>query len=432
MISRYSLPKMSHIWSEENKFHQMLQVELAICKAWNKEGKISDQELFTILQKASFQIDRIKEIEAVTHHDVIAFVTNVAENIGPEGRYVHMGATSSDILDTGLALQLKESVDCLLEDLHQFASVCKQKAIDTKDILTIGRTHGIHAEPTSFGLKFALWYSITNQNIKRLQSIREEVIQAKLSGAVGNFINTNPAIERIALEELGLVAAPVATQIVQRDIHAHYISTLALIGSCFDQFATEIRHLQRSEVGEAQEPFGKGQKGSSAMPHKKNPILSERVCGLARVLRGYSVAALENIALWHERDISHSSAERVILPDSSIALDYLVQKFIQVVDGLVLHPDRIADNLWLTHGVFASQKVLTLLVKKGFSREDAYALVQQLSFQAFQNKKSFKEILHASTEIEPYVSPQEIEEMFSSDQYLKNVSYIYERTGIDV
>ncbi|HXK51584.1 MAG TPA: adenylosuccinate lyase [Caldisericia bacterium] len=432
MISRYSLPKMSHIWSEENKFHQMLQVELAICKAWNKEGKISDQELFTILQKASFQIDRIKEIEAVTHHDVIAFVTNVAENIGPEGRYVHMGATSSDILDTGLALQLKESVDCLLEDLHQFAGVCKQKAIDTKDILTIGRTHGIHAEPTSFGLKFALWYSITNQNIKRLQSIREEVIQAKLSGAVGNFINTNPTIERIALEELGLIAAPVATQIVQRDIHAHYVSTLALIGSCFDQFATEIRHLQRSEVGEAQEPFGKGQKGSSAMPHKKNPILSERVCGLARILRGYSVAALENIALWHERDISHSSAERVILPDSSIALDYLVQKFIQVVDGLVLHPDRIADNLWLTHGVFASQKVLTLLVKKGFSREDAYALVQQLSFQAFQNKKSFKEILHASTEIEPYVSPQEIEEMFSSDQYLKNVSYIYERTGIDV
>ena len=366
MISRYSLPKMSHIWSEENKFHQMLQVELAICKAWNKEGKISDQELFTILQKASFQIDRIKEIEAVTHHDVIAFITNVAENIGPEGRYVHMGATSSDILDTGLALQLKESVDCLLEDLHQFASVCKQKAIDTKDILTIGRTHGIHAEPTSFGLKFALWYSITNQNIKRLQSIREEVIQAKLSGAVGNFINTNPTIERIALEELGLIAAPVATQIVQRDIHAHYVSTLALIGSCFDQFATEIRHLQRSEVGEAQEPFGKGQKGSSAMPHKKNPILSERVCGLARILRGYSVAALENIALWHERDISHSSAERVILPDSSIALDYLVQKFIQVVDGLVLHPDRIADNLWLTHGVFASQKVLTLLVKKGF------------------------------------------------------------------
>ncbi len=432
MISRYSFPKISHIWSEENKLHQMLQVELAICKAWNKEGKITDQELFTIIQKASFQIDRVKEIEAVTHHDVIAFVTNVAENIGPEGRYIHMGATSSDILDTGLALQLKESVDCLLEDLYQFANVCKRKAIETKDILTIGRTHGIHAEPTSFGLKFALWYSITNQNIKRLQSIREEVIQTKLSGAVGNFINTNPVIEKIALEELGLVAAPVATQIVQRDIHAHYVSTLALIGSCFDQFATEIRHLQRSEVGEAQEPFGKGQKGSSAMPHKKNPILSERVCGLARVLRGYSITALENVALWHERDISHSSAERVILPDSSIILDYLIQKFTYVIDGLVLHPDRIAENLWLTHGVFASQKVLTLLIKKGFSREDAYALVQKLSFQSFQNKKSFKEILHNSTELQPYVSSQEIEEMFSSDQYLKNVNYIYERTGINV
>ncbi|MDD4028990.1 MAG: adenylosuccinate lyase [Caldisericia bacterium] len=432
MIARYSLPKMTHIWSDENKTHQMLQVELAICKAWNHEGKITNKDLSTILEKAKFQLDRIQEIEATTHHDVIAFVTNVAENIGPEGRFVHMGATSSDILDTGLALQLRESVDCLLDDLQNFASICKKKAMETKDILTIGRTHGIHAEPTSFGLKFALWYAITLQNIHRLQKVRTEVVQAKLSGAVGNFINTNPTIEEFVLKELDLVAAPVATQIVQRDIHAHYVSTLALIGSCFEQFATEIRHLQRSEVAEVQEPFGKGQKGSSAMPHKKNPILSERVCGIARLLRGYAITAFENIALWHERDISHSSAERVILPDSSIALDYAIHKFSYVVDGLILHRDQIEKNLWLTHGVYASQKVLTLLIEKGFSREDAYALVQKLSFQAFQDKVSFKDILQKSSDIQPYITSSEIDSMFSSHQYLKNVNYIYERTGIDV
>ncbi len=432
MIPRYSYPKMARIWSDENKTHQMLQVELAICKAWNREGKISDQDLALILKKADFQLDRIQEIESVTHHDVIAFVTNVAENIGPAGRYVHMGATSSDILDTGLALQLRESVDRLLEDLNHFAEVCKRRAIETKDILTIGRTHGIHAEPTSFGLKFALWYSVTLQNIHRLKEVRKEVTQAKLSGAVGNFINTNPGIEEFVLKELDLVAAPVATQIIQRDVHAHYVSTLALIGSSFEQFATEIRHLQRSEVAEVQEPFGKGQKGSSAMPHKKNPILSERVCGLARLLRGYALTAFENIALWHERDISHSSAERVILPDSSIALDYLIQKFTHVIDGLLLHEDQIEKNLWLTYGVFASQKVLTLLIEKGFSREDAYALVQKLSFQAFQNKTSLKDILQNSSEIKPYISSKEIDSMFSASPYLKNVNYIYERTGIDV
>ncbi|MCK5847654.1 MAG: adenylosuccinate lyase [Caldisericia bacterium] len=432
MIERYSLPKMTAIWSQENKFQQMLNVELAICKAWNHEGKISDEDLNMIVTKSKFQIDRIKEIEKITHHDVIAFVSNVAENIGEEGRFIHMGATSSDILDSGLALQMKEAVALLIDDLETFSSICKAKALKYKSLLTIGRTHGIHAEPTSFGLKFALWYSLTQQNIKRLKEVENEVIQAKLSGAVGNFTSTKPSIEAFALKDLGLTPAPIATQIIQRDIHAHLISTIALIGSCFEQFATEIRNLQRTEVNEASEPFGKGQKGSSAMPHKKNPIISERVCGMSRVLRGYSVTALENIALWHERDISHSSAERIIIPDSTTLLDYLIQKFSHVIEFLNINEEQIEKNLWLTHGVFASQKVLTILINNGFSREDAYALVQKSAFTAFTNKVSFQEVLKKTPEITENIPFEKINELFAPKSYMTNVDFIYERIGIDV
>ena len=432
MIERYSLPKMNSIWSQENKFQQMLNVELAICKAWNNDGKISDKDLNAIITKSKFQVDRIKEIENVTHHDVIAFVSNVAENIGVEGRFVHMGATSSDILDSGLALQMKEAVDLLIKDLETFSSICKLKAIKYKSLLTIGRTHGIHAEPTSFGLKFALWYSLTQQNIKRLKEVQGEVIQAKLSGAVGNFSSTKPSIENFALKDLGLIPAPVATQIVQRDIHANLVTTIALIGSCFEQFATEIRSLQRTEVNEASEPFGKGQKGSSAMPHKKNPIISERVCGISRVLRGYSVTALENVALWHERDISHSSAERIIIPDSTILLDYLIQKFSHVIEFLNVNEEQIEKNVWLTYGVFASQKVLTILINNGFSREDAYAIVQKSAFKAFTDKISFQEVLKKTPEITKNIPVEKIDELFAPESYMEHVDFIYERVGIDV
>jgi adenylosuccinate lyase len=430
MISRYSKPEMESIWSEQNKFQKMLDVELAICEAWNQLGKIPDESLSQILSKACFQVDRIAEIEATTHHDVIAFVSNVSENIGPDGRYVHMGATSSDILDTGLALQLVESAQLIKRDLQKFSEILKKQALVFETQLTIGRTHGIHAEPTSFGLKFALWYSQNQQNCKRIDQMIQEVSIGKLSGAVGNYANTDPRVEEIVLAKLSLKPAPVSTQIIQRDTHAVYMTTLAIIGGCLEQIATEIRHLQRTEVREAQEPFGKGQKGSSAMPHKKNPILSERVCGMARVLRGYSLTAMENIALWHERDISHSSAERIILPDGSILLDYMLATISNVIDGLVVYTDQMETNVGITKGSFFSQKVLTELVTCGFSREDAYALIQEAAFTSFTQKREFKDVLLENGEIRDSISPDKLEEMFDLKWFLRFVDFIYRRVGI--
>ena len=430
MIPRYTRPEMENVWSEQNKFQKMLDVELAICEAWNQLGKIPDESLTQILSKACFQVDKILEIEATTHHDVIAFVTNVSDNIGPDGRFVHMGATSSDILDTGLALQMVESANLILRRLKDFSEVLKRQAVAYENQLTIGRTHGIHAEPTSFGLKFALWYSQNQQNMVRLSHLIEEISVGKLSGAVGNYANTDPRVEELVLSKLALKPCPVSTQIIQRDIHASYMVTFAIIGGCLEQMATEIRHLQRTEVREAQEPFGKGQKGSSAMPHKKNPILSERVCGMARILRGYSMTALENIALWHERDISHSSAERIIFPDASLLLDYMISVMHKVIDGLVVYPQQIEKNVSITKGSFFSQKVLTELIENGFSREEAYLIIQEAAFTSFTNQQDFKEVLLSNPTIRGCISPEKIEEMFDMKWFLRFVDYIYRRVGI--
>jgi adenylosuccinate lyase len=430
MIPRYCRPEMESVWSDQNKFQKMLDVELAICEAWNQLGKISDESLSQILSKASFQVDKILEIEAKTHHDVIAFVTNVSDNIGPEGRFVHMGATSSDILDTAFALQMVESAQLIKRDLLTFSEILKNQALAFENLLTIGRTHGIHAEPTSFGLKFALWYSQNQQNIKRLDNVITEISVGKLSGAVGNYANTDPRVEEIVLAKLNLVPAPVSTQIVQRDIHASYMVTFAIIGGCLEQIATEIRHLQRTEVREAQEPFSKGQKGSSAMPHKKNPILSERICGMARILRGYSMTSLENIALWHERDISHSSAERIIFPDGSILLDYMISVISKVVEGLVVYPDQIARNVSITKGSFFSQRVLTVLIESGFSREEAYEIIQEAAFASFTREQGFKDVLLENSIVRECISPEKQEEIFDQKWFLRFVDYIYRRVGI--
>lgn len=430
MISRYSLPEMENIWSEQNKYQKMLDVELAICEAWNQIGKIPDDSLSDILSKAAFQVPRILEIEATTHHDVIAFVSNVSENIGENGRFIHMGATSSDILDTGLALQMVESTQLIKRDLQKFSEILKRSALSYENQITIGRTHGIHAEPTSFGLKFALWYSQNQQNIKRLDQMIQEVSFGKLSGAVGNYANTDPRIEEIVLKKLSLKPSPVSTQVIQRDTHAVYLTTFAIIGGCLEQIATEIRHLQRTEVREAQEPFGKGQKGSSAMPHKKNPILSERVCGMARILRGYSMTAMENIALWHERDISHSSVERIILPDGSILLDYMISTISKVIDGLVVYPEQMDANLGITKGSFFSQKILTELVSNGFSREEAYQLIQEAAFTSFTQQREFREVLEENPIIKTTITFEKMNEMFDVRWFLRFVDFIYRRVGI--
>lgn len=430
MIPRYSNPIMESIWSDQNKFQKMLEVEIAICEAWHQLGKIPEHSLKKIKSKASFQLDRIKEIEATTHHDVIAFVSNVSENIGDEGRFIHMGATSSDILDTALAMQMLEAAQLIKKDLQQFSEILKKQALLYEKQLTIGRTHGIHAEPTSFGLKFALWYYQNQQNIDRMDRMIQEISVGKLSGAVGNFANTDPQVEEVVLKKLNLKPALVSTQVVQRDVHAVYLTTYAIIGGCLEQIATEIRHLQRTEVREAQEPFGKLQKGSSAMPHKKNPILSERVCGMARILRGYSMTALENIALWHERDISHSSAERIILPDGSILLDYMLSIISKVIEGLVIYPEQMDQNITITKGTFFSQKVLTELISCGFSREEAYALIQEAAFTSFTKHRNFQDVLQENPLVKESISIKKWEELFDLTWYLRYVDYIFRRVGI--
>ena len=430
MISRYTLPEIGNIWSEENKFTKMLELEIMICEAWNKKGIIPDSALENIKKRAKFDIERIKEIEKITNHDIVAFVSNVAESIGEDGRYVHIGATSSDIIDTTLALQMVEAADRIIESLNKLKDVLKEKAILLKDTLTIGRTHGIHAEPTSFGLKFALMYTETTDNIRRMHMVKEEISVGKLSGAVGNYANTDPFIEEYVLKKMNLKPATVSTQIIQRDRHALYLNVIALIGSSLEKFSTEIRNLQKTETSELEEPFGVGQKGSSAMPHKRNPIICERICGLARVLRGYSVTSLENIALWHERDISHSSAERVIVPDSTILLDYMINKFIYVVEKLKINYDNINRNLLLTHGLFYSERILTYLVKNGFSREEAYKIIQTASFKSIEDNIDFKEKLQEEISNDKRIIWEEINKLFDPEWFLRHVDFIYRRAGL--
>jgi len=427
MIDRYTLPEMGALWSEETKFQKWLDVEIAVCEVHAEMGTIPRDALEQIKSRAKFSVARINEIEKTTDHDVIAFTTNLAESIGEASRFVHYGLTSSDVVDTANALLLRDACDLLLKKIDPLLDVLKRRAMEFEHTPQIGRTHGIHAEPTSFGLTFALWYDEMRRNRERLMKARETVAVGKISGAVGAFAHLDPQVEEKVCARLGLKAAPVSTQIIQRDNYAEYLCTLAIVASSLDKFALQIRHWQRTEVREAQEKFKRGQKGSSAMPHKRNPILSERICGMARVVRANSIVGLENVALWHERDISHSSAERVVLPDSSIATDYMLQKMTSLIDGLVVYPERMLENLNATHGSIFSGQLLLALTKAGASREDAYEWVQRNAMKAWDEGKDLKTLVSADREITALLSADEIDRVFSLDTYLRNVDQIFAR-----
>src|SRR6476619_5096914 len=430
MIDRYTLPEMGALWGEQSKFQKWLDVEIAVCEIHAEDGVIPHDALEQIKTHASFSVDRINEIEKTTNHDVIAFTTNLAESIGEASRFVHYGLTSSDVVDTANALLLRDAAEILLKKVEQLSDVLKRRALEFKHTPQVGRTHGIHAEPTSFGLTFALWFDEMRRNRERLLRAKDAVAVGKISGAVGAFAHLDPSVEEKVCARLGLKAAPVSTQVIQRDIYAEYLNTLALIASSLDKFALNIRHWQRTEVREAQEKFGKGQKGSSAMPHKRNPIISERVCGMARVVRANSIVGLENVALWHERDISHSSAERVVLPDSSTALDYILQKAIGLIDGLVVYPERMLENLGATRGLIFSGQLLLALTNKGLTRETAYDLLQRNAMRVWDENRDFQELVKADADIKAQLSGEEIERIFSLDHYLRNVDAIYRRLGL--
>lgn len=427
MIDRYTLPEMGALWAEQNKFQKWLDVEIAVCEVHAEMGTIPATALDEIKSRASFSVERINEIEKITNHDVIAFTTNLAESIGEASRFVHYGLTSSDVVDTANALLLRDSSDIILKKIDELLEALKKRAFEFKDTPQVGRTHGIHAEPTSFGLTFALWFDEMRRNRERLLRAKEAAAVGKISGAVGAFAHLDPVVEEQVCARLGLKAAPVSTQIIQRDVYAEYLSTLAIIASSLEKFALNIRHLQRTEVREAQERFTKGQKGSSAMPHKRNPIISERICGMARVVRANSIVGLENIALWHERDISHSSAERVVLPDSSIAVDYMLQKAIGLINGLVVYPERMLENLAATRGLIFSGQLLLALTHKGVSRETAYEWVQRNAMRVWDEDKDFQSLIKSDQDIETQLSAEEIERVFSLDNYLRNVGAIFER-----
>lgn len=431
MIERYTLPEMGRIWSEQNKLANWLQIEILACEAWARLGLIPSPALASIKERAGFELARVKEIEAEVRHDVIAFLTNVAEYVGEDSRYIHMGLTSSDILDTGLALQLRDSCDQILIRLHKLKEVLGSRAREHRYTLMMGRTHGVHAEPITFGLKMAGWYTEVLRHIERITRAREVVSYGQISGAVGTLANVDPAVERYVCEQLGLKPCKVSTQVIQRDRHAEYLTTLALVASSLEKMSTEIRNLQRTEIREVEEPFHSGQKGSSAMPHKRNPMMSERVTGLSRVIRGNALVGLENVALWHERDLTHSSAERVILPDSSILLDYILDRFTRVMEGLVVNSDNMRANLEATMGVVFSQQVLLALIEKGFLREDAYRVVQETAMDSWRRRVSFKALLQENDQIRAVLSEEEMESLFNYSYHLKNVDYIFARCGLD-
>lgn len=430
MIERYTLPDMGKIWEDENRLSLWLEIEIAACEGWAKVGKIPEEAVQVIKEKAAFSWDRVKEIEETTQHDVLAFLTNVAENVGDEAKYIHLGLTSSDILDTALSLQLVQASDILLKKIDKLIEVLALKALQYKNTLQIGRSHGIHGEPITFGLKFALWYEEMKRQKERLLFAKEEIRVGQISGAVGTFANVDPVVEEWVCRSLRLKPASVTTQIIQRDRHAFYVSVLAGIASSLDKVATEIRNLQRTDVHEVEEAFAKGQKGSSAMPHKKNPITAERICGLSRVLRANAQVALENVALWHERDISHSSAERVILPDSTIALDYILQKTIQMLEGLRVFPEQMLENIEKVYGLIFSQRVMLSLVDKGISREESYAMVQRNAMKAWDTRSSFKEYVLQDKEIREVLTSEEVEELFDFGYHTKNIDYIFKRIGL--
>jgi adenylosuccinate lyase len=421
---------MGNIWEDQNKFQIWLQIEVLACEAQAELGVIPKTAVDVIREKAAFEVSRIDEIEREVKHDVIAFLTNVAEHVGPDSRFIHLGMTSSDILDTCLAVQMKQSGEILAEGLRRLGEILARRAKEFKTTVMVGRTHGIHAEPTTFGLKLALWFDENRRNMDRLRAAIERISVGQISGAVGTFEHLSPRVEEYVCNKLGLQPAPVSTQILQRDRHAEFLSVIALIGSSLEKIATEIRHLQKTEVLEAEEYFSKGQKGSSAMPHKRNPITCERIAGLSRVLRGNALAALENVALWHERDITHSSVERVVIPDSCILLDYMLSLTIYVVDRLVVYPENIILNLERTRGLTFSQAVLLALAKKGMKREDAYRIVQSAAMEAWNTGKEFKELLQRDEEISSYLNRKEIDEVFDLERSIRHVDHIFQRVGL--
>lgn len=430
MIDRYTHPEMGNIWTLENEFRTMLKVEILACEAMNKLGIVPDDALKDIQTKSDFRLDRIKEIEAVTNHDVIAFLTNVAEYVGDASKYIHKGLTSSDVKDTALCYMTVQSADLILRHLENFHAILRRRAAEFKHTVMIGRTHGIHAEPMTFGMKFLLWSAEIERDIERLKQAREMMAVGKLSGAVGTYSNIDPFVEKYVCEKLGLTPVRLATQVIQRDRHAHFMTTLAIIGSSLDKMATEIRNLQRTDIREAEEYFAPGQKGSSAMPHKRNPITCEKVSGMARLLRGYAVAALEDVTLWHERDISHSSVERVILPDATIALDHMLRKFSNIIDKLLVYPDAMIANMNKTGGLIFSQNLLIALVTKGVLREDAYKWVQRNAMARWLEGADFKTNVEADPDIKKYLTDEEVEHCFDPKPMLRHVDEIFARFGL--
>ena len=430
MIDRYTHPEMGNIWTLENEFRTMLKVEILACEAMNKLGIVPDDALKDIQNKADFRLERIKEIEAVTNHDVIAFLTNVAEYVGDASKYIHKGLTSSDVKDTALCYMTVQSADLIMRHLQNFHAILRRRAAEFKNTVMIGRTHGIHAEPMTFGMKFLLWSDEIERDMERLKQAREMMAVGKLSGAVGTYSNIDPFVEEYVCKKLDLKPVRLATQVIQRDRHAHFLTTLAIIGSSLDKMATEIRNLQRTDIREAEEYFAPGQKGSSAMPHKRNPITCEKVSGMARLLRGYAVARLEDVALWHERDISHSSVERVILPDATIALDHMLRKFSNIIDKLLVYPDAMIANLNKTGGLIFSQNLLIALVTKGVLREDAYKWVQRNAMARWLEGADFKTNVEADPDIKKYLTDEEIEHCFDPKPMLRNVDLIFSRFGL--
>ena len=429
MIERYSRKEIADIWSLSNKYRIWLDIEIAACEANADEGIIPLDDLKIIKEKADFDVDRINQIESEVHHDVIAFLTSVNEHVGESGRYIHYGMTSSDIGDTALCIQMKQAGEILIKDIEQLIEALRLKSLEYKNIPCMGRSHGVHAEPTTFGMKMLLYYKAFERSLERMKRAVENISYGKLSGAVGTFSNISYEVERKVCEKMGLKADEVSTQVIQRDRHAEYMSAIAITAASLDQLATEIRHLQRTEVREAEEPFQKGQKGSSAMPHKRNPILCERITGLSRVIKSNLMTALEDVTLWHERDISHSSAERVILPDSTVTLDYLLHKMIFIISNLHIYPENMTANINRTGGLFYSQRVLLKLIEKGMSREDAYKTVQTASMETWAGKGSLMDTLKA-TEAGKLISDSEFSELFDINYYLRNIDSVYKKCGL--
>ena len=430
MIDRYARPKMKRTWSDESKYDKWLAIELAVCEAWAEDGVIPESDIEK-LRRASYDIDRMNQVLEITRHDMTAFLESITEKLGPEGRWLHFGLTTSDVWDTATSLQLVEAADLLDEEIGKLLDAIADRAREHKHTLMMGRTHGIHAEPITFGLKLALWWDEMRRNRERVAQARSEIAVGQISAPVGTHATVPPGIEQRVCQRLGLRAAPVSNQVIQRDRHARFVTTLAVVAASLEKFATEVRGLQRTEVREVEEPFGQGQTGSSSMPHKRNPELSERVCGLARLIRGHAVTALENVALWGERDISHSSAERIILPDSCLALDYTLDLFAGVVRNMKVYPDRMKQNLEMTKGLLFSQRVMLALIEKGLSREDAYEILQANSARTWDEDLDFRALLHSDERVGHYLSAEELDELFDYGYYVRYVDEVFHRVGLD-